>query len=320
MKITLIKYLFIGIASIFYFGCTNLSNNPTGTTSSNEKIEVYNPASGDTIGYGQTEIIYDLINPSGIKFIELYVNDQFVRNYPPQNGNRPLIQLNIDSSMINQKISYYLIYYNLNNGSVKSKVMSNIFIGEPRIPPFAPYNINVVHLSSDGYNISWKDSSSVVEGYEVWRKIGLYGSFTLLKKISQGTFNINDVNVNTDTIYFYKVRGFNKYGNSGFSQVVNSAGIGGTGNMLPPTNLTSVPLSNNRIYLSWEDNSSNENYFKVERGFSKEILNPIAYLTPNSTQFTDSVGIYSGSEFYYRIKAFSDSDSSWSNIVYIKVP
>ena len=321
MKLKHFKYYLVSAIILLNLGCANLSNNPAGSSSSNEKIEVYKPASADTVGYGQTEIIYDLINPSGIKFIELYINGNFIRNYPPSlNGDRPVIRLNLDSSMINQKLSYYLIYYDLNDHSVKSKEMTNILISEPRIPPYPPYNLNIVHLNSDGYNISWKDSTAIVDGYEIWRRMGFEGSYNLLKQVSAGVYNINDVNVDTDSIYFYEVRGFNKYGKSDFSITQNSSGVGSTGGMIPPTNLTATPLSNNIIFLSWKDNSSNENLFKVERGYTSTNFSPIAYLVPNSSQFRDSVGIYSGIEFYYRIKAFSGSDSAWSNIAYIKVP
>ncbi len=321
MKTSLIKYFLLCAVSVSYLGCVNLSSNPAAATSSNEKIEVYKPVSNDTIGYGQTEIIYNLINPSGIKFIELYVNGQFVRNFPPaQNGNKPVIQLNIDSSQINQKISYYLIYYDLNNSSVKSKVMSNILIGEPQIPPSAPYDLTVVQLASGENNISWKDSSTVVDKYEVWRKTGLYGDFALWKTTSEGILSLNDENINPDSIYFYKVRGFNQFGVSGFSTIENSEGVGSTGNLLPPTNLTAVYIDSGKIFLSWQDNSTNENNFEIERRYPSTSFAPLVILVRNSTQFTDSIGVYPGTEFYYKVEAFSDTDTSWSNTVYIKVP
>ncbi|MCH7973801.1 MAG: fibronectin type III domain-containing protein, partial [Bacteroidetes bacterium] len=113
----------------------------------------------------------------------------------------------------------------------------------------------------------------------------------------------------------------NKFGFSEFSDEVNTAGAGGgggSGGIAPPTNLSGVALSSTVVKLIWQDNSNNENYFKIERNDNWTVwskFETIATVVSNITTFTDDTkGLAGGHEFLYRIKAYSNSDSSWSNV------
>lgn len=313
--------LFILSLFAFLYGCADITSGPGSAGSNGSRIEVYSPAANDTIGFGKREIIYDIINPSGIKFLELYINNQFVRNYSPnQNGTRPAIYLNFDSTYLNMSFDYYVIYYDLNGGSSKSKEMKNILISFPKDPPYIPYNVRIISLSNSAVNISWKDSSYLLSGFELRKKSGFVGNFVYYKTVDKNIFNINDDNLSPDTVYYYKIRATNQYGNSEFSVVVNSAGVGGSSDFPPPTNLNASAVNYYTVNLTWQDNSSNENYFAVERRNNWSEFKVIKYLNKNTITYKDSIGVYGGSEYYYRIKAYSASDSSWSNTAYVKTP
>ncbi|MBN1675798.1 MAG: lamin tail domain-containing protein [Kiritimatiellae bacterium] len=83
----------------------------------------------------------------------------------------------------------------------------------------------------------------------------------------------------------------------------------------PPSGLQATATSQSRIDLTWQDNSDNEDGFKVDRrqtGASEWI----AVATPgaNTSTLSDS-GLPAGTYFYYKIKAYNaDGNSDYSNI------
>jgi hypothetical protein len=71
-----------------------------------------------------------------------------------------------------------------------------------------------------------------------------------------------------------------------------------------------------QFQLTWQDNSNNEDGFKIERGSTT--TGPFAQIgtvVANTTSYTDS-GLADATTFCYRVRAFnSTGDSTYSNIV-----
>jgi titin len=186
--------------------------------------------------------------------------------------------------------------------------------------PFKPYNISLIKFDDGSCNISWKDSSRYIEKYELWRKIDFSGEYILLQELSGNSFNTNDFGLDTNKIYFYKLRGIKSSGTSEFSSEVNTAGIITSGDLYPPSNLTASISGTTVVTLNWNDNSDNENYFSVERSLDNINFNSIAALSKNTTTFKDSGnGLLIGTNYNYRIKAYSNTDSAQSNTTSIRI-
>jgi len=302
--------------------CADLTTNPDSTSNNeNQKIQIISPLNNGALMDGKNSIIYSLAQPYSIKFIELYVNDVFTKNIPPNNdGTAPQITLSLDSTFVGKQLSIYLIYYDNNGTSSKSNVVKQISVtGDTRIP-FKPYNISLVNLTSGICNISWKDSSRYVEKYELWRKDDFNGNYSLYQELSGNSFNVNVYNLDTTKIYFFKIRGVKSSRTSTFSDEVNTSGIITSGNLYPPTNLVANITGSSTIQLSWQDNSTNENYFVVERSLLNSPFKRIAILTQNTISFKDSAnGLVVGSTYQYRIKSYSNSDSAQSNTITVKL-
>ncbi len=81
-----------------------------------------------------------------------------------------------------------------------------------------------------------------------------------------------------------------------------------------PSNLSASAISKSRIDLSWQDNASNETGSKIERKKASDASYlVIAEAGPNVASYSDE-GLSAGTEYYYRIKAYSSSgESSYSN-------
>ncbi|PJA98774.1 MAG: hypothetical protein CO128_05490 [Ignavibacteriales bacterium CG_4_9_14_3_um_filter_30_11] len=328
---TKIKYLTVLLtATIFYLtGCVNSSNSPiTGISNAVAgKIEIYSPVTGDSVGYDRTIINYSVFAVQGNKSVELYINGKYVSTYFT-NDPKTAFELKFDPSLKGQTFSYYLKYYDANGASAISDTMTNIVITEPRVVPNKPTDIKLMTLqgpTSNSINISWSDNSIGEVYYEVWRREITTPNYTRqIGPLPPHTFNVNDNNILPNVVYYYKVRGINKFGNSEFSDEVNTAGASGSGSFPPPTGLSAVAISSNVVKLQWQDNSNNENFFKIERNdnwSAWSTYETISTVSANITTFTDNSGnLIGGHEYYYRVKAFSSSDSSWSNIASVKTP
>jgi uncharacterized protein (TIGR02145 family) len=78
---------------------------------------------------------------------------------------------------------------------------------------------------------------------------------------------------------------------------------------IAPTNLNGNVLSNTKISLSWTDNSTNEDGFKVERKTTSTSYAQIATISKDITSFTDST-LSPNTQYIYRVYSFNSAGSS----------
>jgi hypothetical protein len=78
--------------------------------------------------------------------------------------------------------------------------------------------------------------------------------------------------------------------------------------------LSAAQISPTEINLSWNDNCTNEDGYRIERSVSGGSYTQIAALGPNSTSFQNS-GLSANTLYSYRVRAYnSQGYSSWSNV------
>ena len=80
-----------------------------------------------------------------------------------------------------------------------------------------------------------------------------------------------------------------------------------------PTNLTATPVSANRIDLSWTDNSTTENNFRIERSTDNINWTIIGSSPANSITYSDNS--VNASTYYYRVNSTCGISSDYSNVV-----
>jgi len=91
-----------------FIGCTNLITDPPSDANSNTTIEIFSPVNGDSVGVGVTEIDYLISTSTSLKFMELYVNGSFIKNYSRNSDDtQPRIYLQLNESSIETSIDYY---------------------------------------------------------------------------------------------------------------------------------------------------------------------------------------------------------------------
>ena len=178
------------------------------------------------------------------------------------------------------------------------------------VPPNAPSNTNAQAISSTQITVTWQDNASNEEGQRIVMKTGSsdWGN-TLVLNVNQTSQTFN--NLTPQTTYYFKVMAYNSYGPSAWSGETFATTL-----YLPtaPSNLQSVAISSSRIDLSWTDNSTTEEGFKIERkqGASGN-YSEITTIPTDINTYSDT-GLSHSTDYYYRVRAYSSSgNSSYSN-------
>jgi len=87
-----------------------------------------------------------------------------------------------------------------------------------------------------------------------------------------------------------------------------------------PSNLNAWPTAYNQINLSWQDNSGNENGFRIYRGTTPSQLSEIETVGENTTYFQDKTCSI-GTTYYYQVTAYAaQGESAPSNTANATIP
>jgi hypothetical protein len=190
----------------------------------------------------------------------------------------------------------------------------------------SPSNLTAV-LSSVKINhvaLTWQDNSTNELGFILERKTGDSASvepFALLDTLAAGVSAFEDSTLSDTTTYTYRVKAFNAFLESNYSNLASVSSILST--IASPSILTANLSSTkvNHVELSWQDNSSNELGFILERktgdSASAAPFTVLDTLAANVTAFEDSL-LSDTTTYTYRVKAFSSfAQSGYSNQVSI---
>lgn len=310
-----LNILLVLLSTFLLLACVENVVDANNNTSS-IKITITSPKDSSTISAGSTEISYTVQGTISPKFVELYINNVFIKNFPASGSSLPKVFLEIDTSNIDKRINFHIIYFDNNGKSVKSNVVKEVLIKRGARPPYAPHNLSITKIGDgSAINISWKDTSETVNNFEIHRKIGFKGIYSLYRTVAGDVWNINDTGLNKDSTYYYKIRGINSVGISPFSNEVNSDNLFSSGTLEPPTNLLAQARGTKLVILTWKDNSQDENFFAIERKGEWGDFSRIGTVLKNVTYFRDTTtGLFAGGNFSYRIKAYSSKDSAHSNV------
>ncbi|MGV3724624.1 MAG: fibronectin type III domain-containing protein, partial [Actinomycetota bacterium] len=176
-------------------------------------------------------------------------------------------------------------------------------------PPSAPTGLFAAPAGPGALTLTWTDASNNESGFKIERSLdgANYGQITM---VGAGITVYADSGLLTNTSYTYRIRAFNAGGHSGYSASATAS----TPPNPPgaPTALAVIRVSASELQLTWNDNSSNETGFKIERSSDGTSFSVISTTAANATQFSNT-GLTPGATFHYRVRATNgggDSDVS----------
>ena len=206
----------------------------------------------------------------------------------------------IDTDMVYETdYTYRVAGYSDNNISnwITSAIVTIIFP--------APTNLVVNALDDSQVQLTWVDNSAFEEGFRIERDDG--SGFIEIGTVSTGVLEYPDTGLTYDQSYDYRVAAYTTINTSQWITVTVAT------EFPPPSDLIASGISDSEIQLTWNDNTSFESGFRIERdaGIGYAAL---ATVPTNVTDYLDT-GLTLGQSYDYRLAAYTSiNTSSWLNI------
>ncbi len=219
---------------------------------------------------------------------------------------------NISDFQVVNGTTYYYTIKAVDTWGRLSELSSEVS-AQPRTdgPPLPPSNLNEIDAQPYNVTIAWIDNADNENGFTIQRTI-VGGVLGPVDSVPENVTSYLDTGVLPETTYIYRVYAFNEHGFSEFSNEIYVTTPAQTIPM-PPSNLVAATVSSSRIDLTWSDNATNENGFRIERkhdGAFQEIY----IASVDQTAFND-LGLIPATTYTYRVCAYNQAgNSDWSNL------
>jgi hypothetical protein len=170
----------------------------------------------------------------------------------------------------------------------------------------APENLTVISVENS-VELSWEDRSDNEVGFAIYRKLESEASFTRINQTPANTQNYTDTNLSSTTNYLYKVTAVaanNAESEASVSEAVSATKLGAPSNV-------SATAGEGKIDVTWADNSSVEEGFRIFRKLESEASFPSEAVTvgANVTSYSDTA-VSAGSTYVYQVVAFVGENTS----------
>ena len=215
---------------------------------------------------------------------------------------------------------YRVLAYNAGGNSAYSNIANATTLAPP--PPAAPSGLTATPISSTQVNLSWTDNSGSEDGFRIERCQGAgCTTFAEIAAVGPNVLTYNDTGRAPSTDYRYRVLAYNAGGNSAYSNIANATTLAPPP-PAAPSGLTATPISSTQVDLSWTDNSTSEDGFRIERcqGTGCTTFAEVAAVGPNVLTYSDT-GRSPSTDYRYRLLAFNGGgNSAYSNIANATTP
>ena len=184
----------------------------------------------------------------------------------------------------------------------------------------APVNLTTGDISFDEVNLSWEETSTNEERYNIERSKNDQQNFEVIGWVDGNTTTYKDQLIfETGITHYYRVQATKGNFRSAYSNVVEAA--------IPqkplaaPTDLNIWFSSAFLVRLRWQDASTEETGFTIERSENdQQNYVEIGTVAANENEFDDD-NVEQGKTYFYRVITIKGSVSSEpSNVVEIEIP
>jgi titin len=208
---------------------------------------------------------------------------------------------------------YRVIAFNAGGTSAASNIGSAT---TPDYPPASPSALVATAVSATQINLAWTDNASNETGYQIEGSTDGV-NFTQVATVAANVTSYSNTGLSASTTYCFRVRASNSGGYSGYSNVASAT----TAAAAPPTapsNLMLTVVSSSQINLQWNDNSSNETQFLIERALNNSSFTQIATVAANVRNYS-ATGLQPNTRYFFRVCATNTAgNSAYSNTAQAK--
>ena len=184
--------------------------------------------------------------------------------------------------------------------------------------PQAPSGLAAKIESNGDVTLTWKSNSVYEMGFQIAKEDGNGdGGVITLNTIGQESY-VDNVAHTAGMTYKYKVKSYNSYGASDYSNEVSVTFPEAASTA--PSNCTAKLQSDESIKVTWNDNSNWETGFTIVRtdGNGK---NKFLDVAADVTSYTDTEKLTAGMTYVYKVSAHDDNgQSDYSNQVSVTIP
>jgi hypothetical protein len=209
---------------------------------------------------------------------------------------------------------YYRVraYNSYGNSAYSNTAYARTLSGSATGLPAAPSGLVASAASSSQINLSWTDNSTNETGFKVERASSSAGPWAQIGTTASRTFA--STGLAASTTYYYRVRAYNSYGNSAYTNTAYARTLAGTSSLpSAPSSLTATTVSSTQINLAWVDTSSNESGFKLEVSTATTPWTQFTTVGPNVRTYSSTL-LTPGTTHFYRVRAYNTAgNSAYSN-------
>jgi len=92
----------------------------------------------------------------------------------------------------------------------------------PAVPPSAPGSLTAAASSSYQIDLTWVDNADNEQGFMLERKTGAGGTYAQIAWLSANTRTFSDIRLTPGTQYYYRLKAYNRYGESSYSNEISA--------------------------------------------------------------------------------------------------
>lgn len=178
--------------------------------------------------------------------------------------------------------------------------------------PAGPSPYPVTQITSSSCLLSWEDRSSNELGFRIYQTTD-NRNYIIADSVEANVTNKRLTGLSPDTEYWFNIRSYNSAGEAGQSyQYVRT--LASNALLNAPTNLTTSATGETTIDLSWQDNSDNENVFRIDASwYGTDRFWTIDSTTANVSS-KSITNLSPNTLYYFRVSASNaEGQSEYSN-------
>ncbi|PLX33075.1 MAG: hypothetical protein C0600_01095 [Ignavibacteria bacterium] len=213
------------------------------------------------------------------------------------------------------------VHYLPNDGSPNLLLYAWI-VASPVNAPAAPANLAAASTTPGQVDLSWTDNATNEVGYIVNRRRNNQ-PWRYIETLGANATSYSNTGLDGGTFYYYRVHAYNSggYSDNCDHDTVTVAYPPHTSSPSAPSNLRTIVVQPEFISIGWDDNSDNEDGFRVERSLDGGATwTEIATVGANWSNYRNS-GLSPATQYWYRVRAYNSvGTSAYSNTASATTP